>query len=173
MFCSYTTVWYIRWNVIFIWQLVTQNEFQFIRFFTEGEWTQIKCQHLHGQNEAQNICVVLHCMSHFVCILGGQNLNNGEGSTLLMYMYRYLRERGSNLDCMHQFYYTSCDSACIYAWESYYIWWTYKYPMNINRIWPHDLDFTYIHLQISIYIRLVITACSDMNVHVACCFIHV
>lgn len=53
-------------------------------------------------------------MFHFVCIC--QNLNYGEGSTWLMYMYRCLRETGLNLDCMHQLYHTLLHA---YAWDSY------------------------------------------------------
>lgn len=82
-------------------------------------------------------------MFHFVCIC--QNLNYGEGSTWLMYMYRCLRETGLNLDCMHQFYHTSYTTACI-CMRFLYIQWTYKYPMKINCIRPMILILLiYIH----------------------------
>lgn len=87
-------------------------------------------------------------MFHFVCIC--QNLNYGEGSTWLMYMYRCLREIGLNLDCMHQFYHTSYTTACI-CMRFLYIQWTYKYPMKIYCIRSHHLDFTYIYIYRLVY----------------------
>lgn len=67
-------------------------------------------------------------MFHFVCIC--QNLNYGEGSTWLMYMYRCLREIGLNLDCMHQFYHMIHHTLLhAYAWDSY------KFSGHINIQW--------------------------------------
>lgn len=68
-----------------------------------------------GKNEAQSICVVLHCIYVPLCVYMSK-LSYGEGSTWLMYMYRCLRETGLNLDCMHQFYHTLLHA---YAWDSY------------------------------------------------------
>lgn len=97
-----------------------------------------------GKNEAQSICVVLHCIYVPLCVYMSK-LSYGEGSTWLMYMYRCLRETGLNLDCMHQFYHTSYTTACI-CMRFLYIQWTYKYPMKIIAYGPIILILLiYIH----------------------------